>query len=105
MRSERVRRAAARAAVTASRKTGRPVHPDVAALAASDRCTCHMDGCGIDHPHDWQPQMTAHINGVVVVGDDHADCFAHYLLRAGYPTDRPQHLRKIAENMAARRAR
>lgn len=49
--------------------------------------------------------MTAHINGVVVAGDDHADCFAHYLLQAGYPTDRPQHLRKVAENMAARRAR
>ena len=33
MRSERVRRAAAKAAVTASEKTGRPVHPEVARLS------------------------------------------------------------------------
>lgn len=45
MRSERVRRAAARAAVTASRKTGRPVHPDVAVLAACDFCDfCDQNG-------------------------------------------------------------
>lgn len=38
MTSERVRRAAAKAAVTASEKTGRPVHPEVARLAACPNC-------------------------------------------------------------------
>ena len=38
MRSERVRRAAAKAAVTASQRTGRPVNPRVAELAAAHPC-------------------------------------------------------------------
>ena len=47
--------------------------------------------------------MTASINGVIANGDDAADCIAHYLLGIGYPSDRPDHLRGIAESMAARR--
>jgi len=43
--------------------------------------------------------MKISINGVVCGGDDAADCMAHYLLQAGYPTDRAFHLRKIAERM------
>lgn len=69
-----------------------------------ETCACQIQGCGIDHPKDWQPKMAAQINGVLVHGDDRADCFAHYLLQAGYPTDRPDHLRKVAESVAARRA-
>lgn len=66
-------------------------------------CACAIQGCGLTHPTDWTPVMKASINGVVVAGDDPADCIAHYLLRLGYPTDRPEHLRKVAESMAARR--
>ena len=46
--------------------------------------------------------MTMTINGHVAVGDDEADCMAHYLLQLGYPTDRPDHLRKISEGVVAR---
>lgn len=67
-----------------------------------ESCACQVVGCGLDHPADWKPAMTACINGRVVTGDDHADCVAHYLLSMGYPTDRPKHLRGIAERMAAR---
>ena len=28
---------------------------------------------------------------------------AHYLIQAGYPTDRPAHLRRISEGLAAKR--
>lgn len=66
-------------------------------------CTCRMLGCGIDHPRGWAPKMTAIINGITVGGDDPADCMAHYLLQAGYPTDRPDHLRDIAQRMVAKR--
>lgn len=64
-------------------------------------CACSIQGCGIDHPADWKPKMTAYINGVVVTGEDLADCVAHYMLQAGYPTDRPEHLRRVAELQAA----
>lgn len=40
MTAERVRRAAAQAAVAASKKTGRPVHPAVATLATAEG-VCH----------------------------------------------------------------
>ena len=62
-------------------------------------CTCEMVGCGLDHPADWTPKVTVNINGVVVVGEDEADCMAHYLLQAGYPPDRPEHLRRVAEGV------
>lgn len=68
-----------------------------------ESCDCQIIGCGLDHPRDWKPKMTAIINGITVVGEDAADCMAHYLLQAGYPTDRPEHLRKVAESVAARR--
>lgn len=68
-----------------------------------ESCTCHVIGCGTEHPRDWKPKMTARINGVIVSGDDAADCMAHYLLQCGYPTDRPDHLRGIAERVVARR--
>ena len=66
-------------------------------------CACAIQGCGLIHPEVWTPRTTASINGVVVVGDDYADCVAHYLLQCGYPTDRPEHLRRIAMRMAARK--
>lgn len=66
-------------------------------------CACAIQGCGLTHAEGWTPSTTASINGVVVVGDDYADCVAHYLLQCGYPTDRPKHLRRVAVHMAARR--
>lgn len=66
-------------------------------------CQCEIEGCGLTHPKNWQPTMTVQINMTVVSGDDPADCFAHYLLQMGYPRDRPDHLRKVSESMAARR--
>lgn len=64
-----------------------------------ESCACQIAGCGIEHPRDWKPSVTISVNGVVVTGDDHADAMAHYLLHLGYPTDQPQHLRKISEAM------
>lgn len=66
-------------------------------------CACAIEGCGLIHPRGWKPAMTIRINLVKVSGDDLADCFAHYLLQCGYPRDRPEHLRRVAERMAARR--
>lgn len=66
-------------------------------------CTCQIIGCGTDHPRDWKPKMTARINGVIVAGDDAADCMAHYMLHLGYPTDRPEHIRKVAAGVVANR--
>jgi len=66
-------------------------------------CACQVIGCGINHPPNWKPKMMVSINGVVVSGDDAADCMAHYMLQAGYPTDRPEHLRIVAERVVARR--
>ena len=68
-----------------------------------ESCACRITGCGLDHPTGWMPKMSATINTVVASGDDAADCVAHYLLSIGYPTDRPAHLRKMAENIVARR--
>lgn len=66
-------------------------------------CTCQISGCGLNHPWDWIPHIVVQINGVEVGGDDFADCVAHYLIQCGYPTDRPDHLRRIVERMASRR--
>ncbi len=66
-------------------------------------CQCELVGCGIDHPSDWVPQLEMSINASVVQGDDPADCMAHYLLSMGYPRDRPEHLRKIAESTAKKK--
>lgn len=66
-------------------------------------CACQIKGCGIEHPDDWTPTVRMTVNGVLTGGDDHADAFAHYLLHLGYPTDQPEHLRKISESMAAER--
>lgn len=63
-------------------------------------CTCQIKGCGTTHLRGWKPKIMRTINGVEVGGDDPVDCMAHYLLQAGYPTDQPHHLRKIAESMA-----
>jgi len=68
-----------------------------------ESCACQIIGCGIDHPRDWKPAVTARINGVLVGGDDAADCMAHYMLNLGYPTDRPEHVRQVAESIMARR--
>ena len=68
-----------------------------------ETCECQIVGCGLDHPKGWKPKMTRCINGVIVHGEDAADCMAHYLLQAGYPPDRPEHLRKIAEGITAKR--
>lgn len=68
-------------------------------------CACQIQSCGLTHPENWEPRIRFRINGIEVGGDDHADCIAHYLLQVGYPIDRPEHLRKVAEHMAARRDR
>lgn len=65
-------------------------------------CDCQIKGCGVKHPAGWKPAMIISINGVPTGGDDPADCAAHYLIRLGYPTDRPEHLRQMGEGMAAR---
>lgn len=67
-------------------------------------CECSQcrEGCGLEHPLYWKPKMTARINGVIVRGDDPSDCMAHYLLQAGYPTDRPDHLRKVAGSLVGK---
>jgi hypothetical protein len=65
-------------------------------------CQCQLKGCGNEHPRYWKPTMTKSINGIEVGGDDEADCMAHYLLRMGYPNDRPDHLRRIAEGTVER---
>jgi hypothetical protein len=62
-----------------------------------------LEGCGIEHPDDWQPKVVIRVNLIEVGGDDIADAFAHYLLQCGYPRDRPEHLRKMGESMAQRR--
>jgi len=64
-------------------------------------CYIHS-GCGIDHPQDWTPTMTILINGHEMGGDDAADAAAHYLLSLGYPTDRPDRLRRMGEQMIAK---
>jgi hypothetical protein len=65
-------------------------------------CPCQIQGCGIEHPADWTPTVHITVNGKPCSGDDAADAIAHYLLSLGYPTDRSEHLRKIAEKMATR---
>lgn len=72
---------------------------------AHETCVCQIKGCGLTHPARWKPAMTIVVNTTEVGGDDVADCFAHYLILMGYPTDQPDHLRGIAERMAARRER
>lgn len=70
---------------------------------AHKSCQCEIQGCGLSHPAKWVPAMMISINDQKHGGDDVADCMAHYLLAAGYPRDRPDHLRRVAESMAARR--
>jgi len=65
-------------------------------------CQCEIEGCGITHPQDWTPAMHIELNGHEVGGDDMADAVAHYLLSLGYPRDIPEHLRKLAESLAAK---
>lgn len=65
-------------------------------------CQCEVQGCGLTHPADWVPVMKMAINAHEVGGDDHADCMAHYLLSVGYPRDRPEHLRQLAESHVAK---
>lgn len=67
-------------------------------------CQCEIEGCGITHPANWTPPMHIEINGIVVGGDDPADCVAHWLLSLGYPRNTPEHLRAIAESHAAKHA-
>lgn len=70
-----------------------------------ETCQCQIEGCGLTHPKNWKPTMWININDNVVGGDDPADCLAHYLLDLGYPRDKPNHLRKIAESQASRWAK
>lgn len=70
-----------------------------------ETCVCQIEGCGLTHPPRWKPAMTVVINTTEVGGDDLADCFAHYLIQMGYPTDDPARLRDMGERMAERRER
>lgn len=66
-RAQPVRVAAAKAAVTASRNTGRPVHPDVAALAGEPPPSpieiLHDGPCQVPQPRGWRCRRGEHEHG------------------------------------------